>query len=222
MTGAMTDPLAGPRFQPAASAYSSMWAFVKPASRSVLRISSDAARDSGLPVTRPPTVSVSVSRKEMAPRRFSAAPTDAIRGVLRLRSRAEGHESRSHETGCLGHVRPLVRRLIPIVAIQRRGSQPSCSRSRHALDHAGDHLDEGAVAPSGARHRRQAAILENYKIERQGRPRFGPSVVQNAQVAKRAGRDPFGFPNHVAALCWSGRQDLNLRPPGPEPGALPG
>jgi hypothetical protein len=26
----------------------------------------------------------------------------------------------------------------------------------------------------------------------------------------------------VLGISWSGREDLNLRPPGPEPGALPG
>ena len=26
----------------------------------------------------------------------------------------------------------------------------------------------------------------------------------------------------IRGLKWSGREDLNLRPPGPEPGALPG
>jgi len=36
-------------------------------------MSSEAARDCGLPVTRPPTVSVSIWRNVMAPRPFTAA-----------------------------------------------------------------------------------------------------------------------------------------------------
>jgi len=46
--------------------------------------------------------------------------------------------------------------------------------------------------------------------------RFGPPVSQNAGVTKRAGREPTGKAPELAALDWSGRQDLNLRPPGPE------
>ena len=47
-------------------------------------------------------------------------------------------------------------------------------------------------------------------------PRHLPSVSQNAGVAKREGREPAGKVLELAALDWSGRQDLNLRPPGPE------
>ena len=41
-------------------------------------------------------------------------------------------------------------------------------------------------------------------------------MSQNAGVTKRAGREPTGKAPELAALDWSGRQDLNLRPPGPE------
>jgi len=50
-----------------------------------------------------------------------------------------------------------------------------------------------------------------------------PGTFQ-AQVAgswKGEGRDAVGFPSDIAAFVKSGRQDLNLRPLGPEPSALP-
>jgi len=39
------------------------------------------------------------------------------------------------------------------------------------------------------------------------------------QRTKHDAAGPVEFPSETAARSWSGRQDLNLRPPGPEPGA---
>jgi hypothetical protein len=43
-------------------------------------------------------------------------------------------------------------------------------------------------------------------------------------IMRRVGAtDPCANPSkEEARKYWSGREDLNLRPPGPEPGALPG
>ena len=46
--------------------------------------------------------------------------------------------------------------------------------------------------------------------------------VQSPGNPKKEGRDGIGIPSNVAAFRMSGRQDLNLRPLGPEPSALPG
>jgi len=53
-------------------------------------------------------------------------------------------------------------------------------------------------------------------------PSLVPTVSPRADFPKNEGREQSGNPSNLAALDWSGRQDLNLRPPGPEPGALPG
>ena len=53
-------------------------------------------------------------------------------------------------------------------------------------------------------------------------PRLVPTVSPRPGSPKSEGREAAGNPRNLAALNWSGRQDLNLRPPGPEPGALPG
>ena len=48
---------------------------------------------------------------------------------------------------------------------------------------------------------------------------IGPKWTQVADRARNGGSS-----NSMTflGLNWSGREDLNLRPPGPEPGALPG
>jgi hypothetical protein len=46
--------------------------------------------------------------------------------------------------------------------------------------------------------------------------RFGPPLSQNARVRVREGRELAGKVPELAALDWSGRQDLTLRPAGPE------
>ncbi len=51
---------------------------------------------------------------------------------------------------------------------------------------------------------------------------FGPPVVQPLGFRKNKGPDAKDFSNNVRAFNQSGRQDLNLRPLGPEPSALPG
>src|SRR4051812_21608081 len=53
-------------------------------------------------------------------------------------------------------------------------------------------------------------------------PALVPLVSHEARSTENRGREPQEFPSELAAVNWSGRQDLNLRPPGPEPGALPG
>ena len=73
--GLVTQPVAGPRCHRGEKEYSSICALSNPASRNVFRINSDASRDSSLPVTRPPIVSVRVSRNEIAPPLVMAAPT---------------------------------------------------------------------------------------------------------------------------------------------------
>ncbi len=43
-----------------------------------------------------------------------------------------------------------------------------------------------------------------------------PTVSPRPESAKNEGREPAGNVPELAALRWSGRQDSNLRPPGPE------
>jgi excisionase family DNA binding protein len=57
---------------------------------------------------------------------------------------------------------------------------------------------------------RLSALLEQISTRR------GPTVCQNARVPKREAARRSGNPKRIAALSWSGRQDSNLRPPGPE------
>jgi hypothetical protein len=47
-------------------------------------------------------------------------------------------------------------------------------------------------------------------------PPLVPTVSPRADFTKNEGREQSGNPTNLAALHWSGRQDLNLRPPGPE------
>ena len=70
--------------------------------------------------------------------------------------------------------------------------------------------------------------LEDYRADVERALSFAPTarvnapVMQGAGSGKNEGRDGFGIPSDVAAFSESGRQDLNLRPLGPEPSALPG
>jgi integrase len=68
----------------------------------------------------------------------------------------------------------------------------------------------------------RAAIAHlSFGVKPQAKP-FGALVVQELENQKEEGRDALEISSNVAALEWSGRQDLNLRPLGPEPSALPG
>jgi len=55
------------------------------------------------------------------------------------------------------------------------------------------------------------------KVTRRGAP-----VVRKSKTGKMKGRDTLSNAKEIAAFQGSGRQDLNLRPLGPEPSALPG
>jgi hypothetical protein len=68
---------------------------------------------------------------------------------------------------------------------------------------------------------RAALALLSFGVKPQAKP-FGALVVQGPGNPKGEGRDGIGNPSNVAAFRMSGRQDLNLRPLGPEPSALPG
>ena len=50
----------------------------------------------------------------------------------------------------------------------------------------------------------------------------GAPVVRTRETTQEQSRGTVDFSNSPAAFKWSGRQDLNLRPLGPEPSALPG
>ncbi len=50
----------------------------------------------------------------------------------------------------------------------------------------------------------------------------GAPVVRPSAFEKIKGPGAEDFSNDSEAFYWSGRQDLNLRPLGPEPSALPG
>jgi len=62
---------------------------------------------------------------------------------------------------------------------------------------------------------RTALGLLSFAALPQAKP-FGAFVVQGPRLQKHEGRDGVGEPCNVTALEWSGRQDLNLRPLGPE------
>jgi len=47
-------------------------------------------------------------------------------------------------------------------------------------------------------------------------PPLVPTVSPRPDFPKTGQDDPIGNPKQIAGLDWSGRQDLNLRPPGPE------
>jgi hypothetical protein len=48
---------------------------------------------------------------------------------------------------------------------------------------------------------------------------IGHSQMETAEAQKASAEEN---PNDFNEIRWSGREDSNLRPPGPEPGALPG
>ena len=68
---------------------------------------------------------------------------------------------------------------------------------------------------------RAALGLLSFGVKPQAKP-FGALVVQGSETQKEEGRDGSGIQSNIAAFRKSGRQDLNLRPLGPEPSALPG
>ena len=75
--------------------------------------------------------------------------------------------------------------------------------------------------PSSTSTQVSTGVQDSSEVIPISRPNGAP-VVRNAERATGEGREPSGFPKELAAFNWSGRQDSNLRPPGPEPGALPG
>ena|ERR1700674_5241121 len=83
------------------------------------------------------------------------------------------------------------------------------------------HASAGEPATPWFRPRVWRPIRARFRERQSAKPApipswFGPPVSQNPAVPKRAGRTRSEFPNRIAALYWSGRQDSNLRPPGPE------
>lgn len=78
-----------------------------------------------------------------------------------------------------------------------------------------------AVATLPASPFPQAAAPEEIGVATTGTP-VTTRLLPGADPQEHEGRGASGFPADSAPFDWSGRQDSNLRPPGPEPGALPG
>jgi integrase len=66
------------------------------------------------------------------------------------------------------------------------------------------------------------AEYEIFHGDASDRTPHGPPVVHDGQNPKNKAPGPKDFSQDSEGLNWSGRQDLNLRPLGPEPSALPG
>ena len=112
-----------------------------------------------------------------------------------------------HTTGTL-----LSKAGVPIQIIQK------------VLGHADIKVTEGHYLHHDTRDTRKA-LDEHLRFEGLPPPASAAPVTFQAQAletAKGEGRGTDGFPWNAAAFNWSGRQDLNLRPLGPEPSALPG
>ncbi len=112
-----------------------------------------------------------------------------------------------HTTGTL-----LSKAGVPIQIIQK------------VLGHADIKVTEGHYLHHDTRDTRKA-LDEHLRFAGLPPPASAVPVTFQAQkpkIGKNEGRDTDGFPWDVAAFDESGRQDLNLRPLGPEPSALPG
>ncbi len=112
-----------------------------------------------------------------------------------------------HTTGTL-----LSKAGVPIQIIQK------------VLGHADIKVTEGHYLHHDTRDTRKA-LDEHLRFAGLPAPSTSVPVTFQAHrlgIAKNEGRDTDGFPWDVAAFDESGRQDLNLRPLGPEPSALPG
>ena len=83
-------------------------------------------------------------------------------------------------------------------------------------------LDE--LVPSAPRRGTSPRPTDELRVEhdRPSDPSRWAPVGRPSSSRKAEAADPEGNPSKISGLEWSGRQDLNLRPLGPEPSALPG
>jgi mRNA-degrading endonuclease toxin of MazEF toxin-antitoxin module len=101
-------------------------------------------------------------------------------------------------------VRPLLPRL--------SGSRGCCGRDARSAS-ARDLAGSGAAVT--------ASIADGHIPSPGGSP-DSPPPARDPWRAVGSGRPPMSWKEGPTTGKWSGREDLNLRPPGPEPGALPG
>ena len=101
-----------------------------------------------------------------------------------------------------GHARATLRTLMLLIP-------GATTRMRGAYE-------TGGVFETGPHVPRNAQIFPGYSVQPQ---REKTRTVYKIVYSGLTGKPEILF---VCLKNWSGREDLNLRPPGPEPGALPG
>ena len=82
--------------------------------------------------------------------------------------------------------------------------------------------NRGSKVTSLAAWRDAKAVVSDAKGRTPASTPGGAPVVRKGRSAKRKAAEPSDNAKDSAAFSGSGRQDLNLRPLGPEPSALPG
>ena len=198
-----------------------------------LRRTSSAAR-SAAPASSPAT-STRCRRKgcgfeEQSPHPTRAAARSATcgSGRRRFRSKLRFHDLR-HTTATL-----LLKAGVPLATVQRilRHTDPRITADDLRPPRPGGHARRAREADARARRPRPPGRASARLLAAKA-PSAGPEQVPMPFAArpccwrvpgrrKSKAASARRLPNNDAAFRWSGRQDLNLRPLGPEPSALPG